>query len=154
MTEQTPGAFWVIEHFVQNIRRLFAGEDREKNAAAENWIDEAGGIAGQQPAIAGESFAPIGKVGRSVNLRNPTARADAIAHERLLRDSALEKFLGGKSRAFEVRRLQYDADTGAIVFQWDNPEPALQSANHTGERRIDSLLSFQPFIVRKERKLL
>jgi len=26
---------------------LFAGEDSEENAAAENWIDEAGGITGK-----------------------------------------------------------------------------------------------------------
>src|SRR5437762_5797283 len=154
MPKQTPGAFWVIEHLVQNIGRLFTSEDSEKNAAAENWIDETGGITRKQPAIAGEPLAPIGKVRRGVNLRNATARADAIAHEWLLGNGALEKFFGGKSRAFEVRRLQNNADTGAVIFQRDNPEPALQGANHTGERAIDSLLAFQPFVVRKERKLL
>src|SRR3977135_2028066 len=154
MTEQTPGAFWIIEHFVQNIRRLFAGEDSEKNATAENRIDETGSITGEHPSIAGEPVAPIGKVRRGINLRNATARADAIAHKRLLRNGALEKFLGGKSRFFEVRRLQYNADTGPVIFQRDDPEPALQGTNHTGERRIDSLLAFQSYIVGKERKLL
>src|SRR5207253_161195 len=59
-----------------------------------------------------------------------------------------------KSRAFEVRRLQYNANTGAVTFQRDDPEPALQSTNHTSERAIDPLLAFQPFIVGEERKLL
>src|SRR5207245_614808 len=122
--------------------------------AAEDWIDETGGVTGKQPAIAGESLTPIGKVRCRINLRNATARADAIAHERLLRNGALEKFFGGKSRAFEVRRLQYKANTGAVTFQRNDPEPALQSTNHTSERAIDPLLAFQPFIVGEERKLL
>src|SRR6266513_295943 len=136
------------------MRRQFNSEDGEKNAATENRIDETGSITGKQPAISGESLTPIGKIRCAINLRNASARADAITHERLLGDGALEKFFGGKSRAFEVRRLQYNADTGAIIFQRDNPEPALQGPNHASERAVDSLLAFQPFVVRKERKLL
>src|SRR5438874_6437383 len=154
MPEQTPGSFWVIEHLMQNIGRLFTSEDSEKNAAAENGIDETGGIPGKQPAITGESLAPIGKIRCGIDLRNAPTSADAIAHEGLLGNRALEKFFGGKSRAFEVRCLQYNADTGAVIFQGDDPEPALQGTNHAGERAIDSLLAFQPLVVRKERKLL
>ena len=51
--EALPAFSRMIEHFVQDIGRLFAAEDGKKNAAAENRIDEPGGVARQQPAIAG-----------------------------------------------------------------------------------------------------
>src|SRR6266702_2222436 len=46
-----------------------------------------------------------------------------------------------------------EISVAAVPLQ-KNPEPALQGANHAGERAIDSLLALQPFVVRKERKLL
>ena len=58
----------MIEHFVQNIGRLLAGEDGKKDAAAENRINETGRIAREQPAITSELLAPIRKIRRGVYL--------------------------------------------------------------------------------------
>src|SRR5690349_7991337 len=58
VSEQASRSPWVIEHFVQNIGRLFAGEDGKKNAAAEDWINETGRITREQPAITSELLAP------------------------------------------------------------------------------------------------
>src|SRR5947207_13355783 len=112
MPKQTPGAFWVIEHLVQNIGRLFTSEDSEKNVAAENWIDETGGITRKQPAIAGEPRAPIGKVRSGVTMRNATPCAAPIAHERPAGNRPSEKLFGRNSSPFEFRRHQHNPEPG------------------------------------------
>ena len=42
----------MIEHFVQSVGAFFAAENRKENATAENRVDESGGVACKQPAIA------------------------------------------------------------------------------------------------------
>ena len=60
----------MIQRFVQSIGALFTAEDSQKNAAAKDWIDETGGIACQQPAIAMELAAAIGEIRGNVNFRS------------------------------------------------------------------------------------
>src|SRR5205823_11878036 len=76
------------------------------------------------------------------------------AYKWLFRDRALEKVFCRLSGLFEVRRFQHDADAGAVIFKGNNPEPAIQRANHPGECGIDSSLTFQTFVVGKKREFL
>jgi len=68
----------MIENFVQDIRALLAAKNRQKNAAAENWINEAGSVTGKQPALAMESCAAIRKLSAEI-FRAIAGRATSFA---------------------------------------------------------------------------
>jgi hypothetical protein len=53
MTESFCPIPGLIQNQIKRIGRLFAGEQSEVNAAAEDRVNESGGIASQQPAITG-----------------------------------------------------------------------------------------------------
>ena len=48
--KKPPRLLRMIEHDVEDVGALFAGEEREEDAAAENRIDETGGVAREHPA--------------------------------------------------------------------------------------------------------
>ena len=52
----------MIEHDIEDVGALFAREEGEENAAAENRIDETGGVAREQPAVTGQAALAIGKI--------------------------------------------------------------------------------------------
>src|SRR5262245_30048856 len=62
LREQAFGLARVIEHFVQSVGAFFTAEDCKKNAAAKDRINESGGVACKQPAIAVQTRASIREI--------------------------------------------------------------------------------------------
>ena len=77
-------SFGVVENFVQSVGALFAAENGQENAAAENWIDETGSVTSEQPAIAMEFCTAIRKICGGINLRYALRTCHSFGDDRLL----------------------------------------------------------------------
>src|SRR5258705_11788431 len=81
----------VIKYFVQGVGAFFTAEHRKKNAAAKNRVDESGGVACEQPAIAVQTRASIGEVCFDIDLRNAPRFCHPLRNGWLFRQRLFEK---------------------------------------------------------------
>ena len=144
----------MIEHDVENVGALFAREEGEENAAAENRIDESGGVAGEHPAVARQAALAIGKIRARVSRGHALGAGHAAGEEWLLGERLFEELFGRFFRLPVKRGVADDADARTIVRQRNVPKPAIGRANLSGEAGIPALLQLHPFIVGEDRDLL
>ena len=146
----------MIEHDVEDVGALFAREEGEENAAAENRIDESGGVAGEHPAVARQAALAIGKIRAA---RKPGSRGRASGHaageEGLLGERLFEELFGRFFRLLVKRGVADDADARTIVRQRNVPKPAIELREPCRVRAgIPAFLHLHPLIVGEDRDLL
>src|SRR5207245_10675758 len=88
----------MIENFVQSVGALFAAENGQENAAAENWIDETGSVTGEQPAIAMEFCTAIRKICGGINFRYALRTCHSFGNDRLLGQRLFEEIFSAQFR--------------------------------------------------------
>src|SRR5262249_32982855 len=86
----------MVKDLVQNVRASFTTEHGEEHAAAKDWIDETGGVTCEQPLIAVESCAAIGKIRFDINFRCAPRIRHSLCNDGLFCERLLEKILGLK----------------------------------------------------------
>src|SRR5580765_4075942 len=109
----------MIEHFVQSVGAFFTAEHRKKNAAAKNRVDESGGVACKQPAIAVQTRASIGEIRFDIDLRNAPRVGHAFRNAWLFRQRLFEKILStqlGFTKSFTVEN---HADARSLIRKWN-----------------------------------
>ena len=84
----------MIKHDIKNFGALFARQEGKENAAAENRVDESGGVAGEEPAVAGETALAIGKIRARIGRRDATGTSHTAGQEGLFGDRFFEELFG------------------------------------------------------------
>src|SRR5258705_2254969 len=111
----------VIKYFVQGVGAFFTAEHRKKNAAAKNRVDESGGVACKQPAIAVQTRASIREIGFDIDLRNAPRFCHPFRNGWLFGQSLLQKIVStelGFTKGFTV---QNHADARSLIGKWNQP---------------------------------
>src|SRR5437879_2585544 len=147
-------SFWVVENFVQSVGALFAAENGQENAAAENWIDETSSVTGEQPAIAMEFCTAIRKICGGINFRYALRTRHSFGDDRLLGQRLFEEIFSAQFRSLKRIAIENDANAGALGRERDQPEPAIDPADQERERSVDSFGAPNAVVVRKDRQLL
>src|SRR5437667_2845155 len=107
------------KNFVKNVCALLAAEHSQENATAKNWIDETGGIACKQPAVAMQSCASIGEVRFNINLRHAPGAYHPLCDDWLLRQRLFEKVFGAQLGLAKDFTVENHSDTGALCGEWN-----------------------------------
>src|SRR6476659_8148436 len=144
----------MIKHFVQSVGAFFTAEHCKKNAAAKNRIDESGGVARKQPAIAVQTRASIREIGFDIGLRNAPRVRHAFRDGWLFRQSLLEKIVStelGFAKSFTVEN---NADARSLIRKWNQPEPTIDSTNQNCQRAVNSFRTPHTIVMCEDRQLL
>src|SRR5213594_277466 len=107
------------KNFAKNVRALLAAEHSQENAAAKNWIDETGGIACKQPAVAMQSCAAIGEVRFNISLRRPPCAHHPFCDDRLFRQRLFEKVFGAQFRFAKSFTVENHSNASALGGEWN-----------------------------------
>src|SRR4029077_15027557 len=143
-----------IKHFVQSVGAFFTREHRKKNTAAKNRIDESGGVACKQPAIAVQTRASIREIGFDIGLRNAPRVRHAFRNGWLFRQRLLEKILGTELGFTKSVTLENHSDARSLIGKWNQPEPTINGTNQNRQRAVDSFRTPHTIVVREDRQLL
>ena len=144
----------MIEHDIEDVGALFAREEGKENAAAENRVDESGGVAGEHPAVTRQAALAIGKIRARVSRGHAVGAGHAAGEKGLLGERLFEELFGRFFRLLVKRGVADDADARTIVRQRNVPKPAIGCAHLAGEAGIPAFLQFHPLIVGEDRDLL
>ena len=145
----------LIQNQVERIRRLFAGEQSEVNATAEDRINKSCGVACQQPAIAGKLVVSIRKISGRINFRHAPGSVPSIRS----RPVVLQCSEPGLASGLIFMLLNFSASMTTpmlVVFpaERDHPEPGILCPNHPREGSVGSFLTSDIVIIREEGKLV
>src|SRR6266851_2748069 len=144
----------MIEHFVQRVGAFFTAEQCKKNAAAENRVDESGGVACKQPAIAVQTRAPIGEIRFDVDLRNAPRFCHPFRNGWLFRQRLLEKIVSAELGFTKSFAIENHADARSLIGKWNQPEPTINRTNQNCQRAVNSFRTPHTIIMREDRQLL
>src|SRR5436309_15734339 len=107
------------KNFVKNVCALLAAEHSQENAATKNWIDETGGIACKQPAVAMQSCAAIGEVRFNINLRHAPRVYHPLCDDWLFRQRLFQKVFGAQLGFAKDFTVENHSNTGALGSEWN-----------------------------------
>src|SRR4029077_14430523 len=98
-------------------------------AAAKNRVDESGGVARKQPAIAVQTRASIGEIRFDIDLRDAPRVCHPFRDGWLLCQRLLEKIASAELGLPKSVTVQNYSDARSLIGKWNQPEPAINSTN-------------------------
>ena len=119
LAEEAWLALGILENFFENIGGFFSGVDGEKDSRGEDWVDEASGITGENPAVTGEARVAVGIIASGMDGGDSGILADPLAHEIGIVDRPIEDSFGGLFAGFEIGEIHDEADARAVGIEWD-----------------------------------
>ena len=139
---------------VERRRGLLGGVEGEEDAGAEDRINEARGVACEQPAGAVHAGVAVAVVADGVHFGDALRSGHARAHDGRGGEGLIKRGLGRDFRRAEVGDVHHHADARAPFVERDEPEPVVLSAHEAGERGVASLVALHAFVVREDAELL
>src|SRR6266850_6216816 len=109
----------MIEHFVQSVGAFLTAEHRKKNAAAKNRVDESGGVACKQPAIAVQTRTSIGEIRFDIDLRNAPRFCHPFRNGWLFRQRLLQKIVSAELGLTKSVTVENNPDTRSLIGKWN-----------------------------------
>src|SRR5260370_30763624 len=105
----------MIEPFVQRVGAFFTAEHCKKNTAAENRVDESGGVASKQPAIAVQTRASIGEIRLDIDPRDALRVCHPFCNGWLFRQRLLEKIVSAEPGFTINVTVQNHSDARSLI---------------------------------------
>ncbi len=139
---------------IDGIGGIFGGFHGDEDAGAEHGIDEAGGVAREEPAVAGEGFVAVGVVALGVDFADAGGIRHAAPDFGLLAEHGFERFLGAFLEGFEGGDVEDHADAHQCLAEGDHPDPAVAVADQARVGALLAGIARDVFVMREDGEFL